>query len=135
QEDVLRARARAPADLDLFGPRAATVLGGPYLTDEQKQEVINGRYEILLVRAHALAQALPEEDSANQARLALVVLHEAEGLRPPTRAYYLQMAEYLDQVHDAPAAHKARDRAADPDVRPDSAADQFLLGNQAYQDR
>lgn len=101
------------------------------LSSKQKEEVVLGCYEMLLVLAEAMARPLPDESAQNQARDALAILDRAAELRQePTRAYHLRRAACLERAGDQTAARQelaAADRAS-----PAGAFDHFLGGLERY---
>jgi tetratricopeptide (TPR) repeat protein len=112
------ARTAAEKALELFGlatdPAPPLVLG-PAFSDQQKAEIIEGCYELLLVLAEA--EARPE--------WALDVLARANGLGTAPRAYHLRRARYLRELGRDEEAREASRQAA---LEPASALDFFLLG-------
>ncbi len=103
------------------------------LPKEDQDRVAEGRYEMLLVLAGALAQPLKGEDGRAQAREALAALDEAARLRPGTRAYFLRRAACLDALGDRGGAAQARVEAGR--VPPVSAFDHFLSGQERYRSK
>jgi len=73
----------------------------PYLSDQEKAELKIWAYELRLVWAEALAQAIPgKEDPQDQAVQAMKSLRRArELLGYPSLAYHLQRAKYLAPIH------------------------------------
>jgi tetratricopeptide (TPR) repeat protein len=130
-------RQAARKALALFGsdPRqkAARALNSPYLGAGEKVEVRAGCYQLLLVLAEALAHPLPgqEGQGRRQAEQALRVLDRAVALGPPTRAYHLRRARYLNVLDRSDEARRelARARAAGGAGVDDS----FLAGEGLYQ--
>ena len=101
------------------------------LTEPEREDVIRGCYEMLMVLAEAVAQPLPGESATSQAREALQVLERAVLLlRQPTHAYHLRRAACLDSAGDAEGARKERSIAQR--TQPDGAFDHFLTGLEQY---
>jgi tetratricopeptide (TPR) repeat protein len=116
------ARAAAEKALDRFGlatDAGPPLVPGPEFSDQQKAEITEGCYELLLVLAEA--EAGPEK--------ALTVLGRANGLGDPPLAYHLRRARYLKEAGRADEARDASRQAAA--LEPASAADFFLLGYDA----
>ena len=68
------------------------------LTEQQREDVVRGCYEMLMVQAEAVAQPLPGESATSQAREALQILERAVLLlHQPTHAYHLRRAACLEQ--------------------------------------
>ena len=96
------------------------------LSSEQQTEVKEGCYELLLV----LAEAVATQDPAQVDR-ALRILDSADRLRPDhSRAYHLRKASCLARKDDR--AGEARELAEAQRVRPETAFDYFLSGQQEY---
>jgi tetratricopeptide (TPR) repeat protein/tRNA A-37 threonylcarbamoyl transferase component Bud32 len=129
-------RAAARVALGLFaeaGPGDAWQLRAlpSALTPQEKAEIREGCYELLLILAGAVAQALPGEDPKEQANRGLSILDQAARLRPePTRAYHLRRAACLARAGDEPRA--ARALAAAEQLSPVTAHDFFLDGQEHY---
>ena len=101
------------------------------LSSKQKEEVVLGCYEMLLVLAEAVARPLPDESAMQQARKALEILDRAVELRrEPTRAYHLRRAACLQRADDQGGAQ--RELAAAEQVQPAGAFDHFLSGLERY---
>jgi len=101
------------------------------LSSEQKDEVVLGCYEMLLVLAEAVARPLPDEFAILQARKALEILDRAVELRrEPTRAYHLRRAACLERANEQSGAQ--RELAAAERVQPAGAFDHFLSGLELY---
>jgi tetratricopeptide (TPR) repeat protein len=117
------ARAAAHEALALFGLAAdAAPPLAPAFSDEQKAEINDGCYEMLLV----LAEAEAHTTARQQPGQALAILGWAKALGPPPRAYHLRRAHYLKEAGRADEAREASRQAAA--LRPASAVDFFLLG-------
>jgi len=96
------------------------------LSSEQRAEVGEGCYELLLI----LAEAVATQD-AGQVDRALHILDSADRLRPNhSRAYHLRKATFLARKNDG--AGEARELAEAGRVRRESAFDYFLSGQQEY---
>jgi eukaryotic-like serine/threonine-protein kinase len=136
-ENVAAVRESTTAALTLFaadGPGARQWTLAPFhalLTEHQREEVARGCYEMLLVRAEAVAQPLSGESATVQARAGLEVLERAALLRrEPTHAYHLRRAACLERAGDAEGA--IRERKAAELTQPDGAFDHFLTGLEQY---
>ena len=134
--DVPATRAAARAALAVFagpGPGDAwsfTPLP-PTFTRQEQVEIGDGCYELLLVLADAVAQAMPGEDPVLQADRGLRILDQASGLRAqPTPTWHRARAECLAGKGDAAGA--ARERAAAERLRPTTVLDHFLAGHEGY---
>jgi tetratricopeptide (TPR) repeat protein/tRNA A-37 threonylcarbamoyl transferase component Bud32 len=129
-------RAAAREALGLFAdaaPGDAWRLGALSLalTPQERAEITDGCYDLLLILAGAVAQALPAEDARAQAERGLSILDQAARLRPePTRAYHLRRAACLARAGDEPGA--ARAVAAAERLQPATAHDFFLDGQERY---
>jgi tetratricopeptide (TPR) repeat protein len=96
------------------------------LSSRQRTEVKEGCYELLLVLADAVAA-----QGSGQVDRALRILDSADRLRPEhSRAYHLRKASLLAAKNDS--AGEARERALAQHVRPQTAFDHFLSGQQEY---
>ena len=96
------------------------------LPAEQRAEVVEGSYELLLV----LAEAVATQDTAHIEQ-ALRTLDSARQFRPaPTRAYHLRRASCLARKGDL--AGEAGELAEARRILPESAFDHFLSGQQLY---
>jgi tetratricopeptide (TPR) repeat protein/tRNA A-37 threonylcarbamoyl transferase component Bud32 len=122
-----RAAAAALAVFDESSPAPATL--GP----RERAEVEEGRCELLLVLAEAVAQPLAGEDPGRQAAEALAVLDRAAKGRPPTQAYHLRRAACLARGGDEAGAERERREAARH--RPSGSFDHFLSGQERYKRR
>jgi tetratricopeptide (TPR) repeat protein len=101
------------------------------LSPQEQAEIAEGSYELLLVLADAVAQALPGEDAIFQAGRGLSVLDQAARLRPePTRAYHLRQAACLAGTGDR--AGEARAIAEAERLEPATPHDHFLDGQEWY---
>src|SRR5262249_36906568 len=90
----------------------------------EKAEITAGCYELLLVHAEPVSRHDSHKPEA-QARVSLRLLDRAARLGPPTQAYHLRRARYLQQFGDEAGAAQESARAAA--VQPASALDYFLL--------
>jgi eukaryotic-like serine/threonine-protein kinase len=96
------------------------------LSGEERAQVVEGCYELLLV----LAEAVATQDPA-QVERAMQSLESARLLRPAlTRAYHLRMAACLARKGDQDG--EARELAEAGRIVPESAFDHFLSGQQLY---
>jgi serine/threonine protein kinase/Tfp pilus assembly protein PilF len=139
-------RKAAQEALDLFDVTAASPLalpsppsggegrargGGPdfgdAFTPDQRKALGDGYYELLLI----LAEAVARHDPPAHVPQALRLLDRAAQLGPPTKAYHLRRARYLQQLGDAEGAAQESARAAA--VQPGSALDYFLVGDDRQQ--
>ncbi len=101
------------------------------LTDQERESVIRGCYEMLMVLAAAVAQPLPGESAPSQAREALQILDRALVLlRQPTHAYHLRKADCLERAGDLAEAKQEREAAGR--IQPAGAFDHFLTGLEQY---
>jgi len=129
-------RAAARAALAIFavaGPGDSWTLPAlpTSLSPQEQTEINEGCYELLLVLANAVAQALPGEDPILQGDLGLGILEQAVRLRSePTRAYHLRRAACLARKGDT--AGEARALALAQHLQPTTAHDHFLDGQERY---
>jgi eukaryotic-like serine/threonine-protein kinase len=101
------------------------------LTEQERERVIRGCYEMLMVMAAAVAQPLPGESASVQAREAIAILERALVLLgQPTHAYHLRKADCLERAGDAEGAKQ--ERASAERIQPDGAFDHFLTGLEQY---
>jgi eukaryotic-like serine/threonine-protein kinase len=118
-------RAAARAALDVFGTRAtpdswALEALPASFSVEEKNQVRDGCYELLLILAEAVDQ--PTES--------LRLLDAAGTLRAPDKTYHLRRASYLAKTGDAPGAEKEQSvAAATPLATP---VDHFLAGYEDF---
>jgi serine/threonine protein kinase/predicted Zn-dependent protease len=131
--EVARKQAwRGLALVGVFATRIDPV--GPAFTPAQREEVLRGRYELLLYLADAQAQPLPHQSpddkagNAREALKALALLGPATGLR--THAYHLRRARYLEQAGEKRAARD--ELALARDLPATSAFDRYLLGLELF---
>jgi tetratricopeptide (TPR) repeat protein len=135
-EDLESTRASARAALGVFAPPGSGEAQGPgplpsSLTRGEREEIVAGSYELLLILAEAVAHPRPLEDPARQANLALRILDRAAELHPmPTPAYHLRRAACLARKRDAVGAELERAKAGR--LKPGGAADLFLIGHEHY---
>jgi serine/threonine protein kinase/predicted Zn-dependent protease len=102
---------------------AGPVQGVEALTPEQSEKITTGCYELLLVLAEAVAR---QEDRPDHTTRALRILDRAASLRPPTMAYHLRRARYLEQL--GKGAEAQREQALADGQAPSGAPDYFLVG-------
>jgi tetratricopeptide (TPR) repeat protein len=130
-----KTRAAARAALAQFGmdpddPRATRA--GLSADEPQRSEVAAGCCELLLVLAEATARAVPEDSAEARRRRLEDAVRIAEGTTrlglPPTRAYHVHLARYLEQLGQKALADEHRARAGT--LEPAGAADYFLLGEE-----
>jgi serine/threonine protein kinase/predicted Zn-dependent protease len=135
--DVSKTRAAARAALAVF---ALSGTGDAWtfpplprtLTPHERAQIADECYELLLVLAEAVAEALPGEDPVRQADRSLRILDQASGLRSqPTRAWHRARAACLALKRDQDGA--ARERAAADRLRPATVLDHFLAGREGFQ--
>jgi tetratricopeptide (TPR) repeat protein len=117
-------RRAARAALDLFaapGSGDSWVLR-PLLAKSQaeRDEVVEGCYELLLVLAEA--EIAPDQGMRR--------LDQAARLRPPTKAFHLRKAACLARAGAGPAAQKERGVAER--LKATTAFDHFLVGQERY---
>jgi tRNA A-37 threonylcarbamoyl transferase component Bud32/tetratricopeptide (TPR) repeat protein len=118
--------ARAGPDDDWTLPALPATLAA-----QERAEITEGCYELLLILAGAVAEALPGEDPKEQAKRGLRILDQAARLRPePTRAYHLRRAACLARGGDR--AGEARAVAEAQPLQPATAHDFFLDGQERY---
>jgi tetratricopeptide (TPR) repeat protein/tRNA A-37 threonylcarbamoyl transferase component Bud32 len=107
---------------------------GSHLGDRDKEEVLAGCYELLLILAEAEAQPLPEERRETRPEEALRTLDRASALgcaAHPTQAYHLRRARYLEALGQAEAALQEREWAA---ARPATMAlDYYLVAYERFE--
>src|SRR5262249_58437471 len=95
----------------------------------QKQLVRTDCYARLLVLADVVGRpAGPSEK--DRYRRALHLTGRALQAGPPTRAYHLRRADFLERLGDPAGAESERRRAED--LPPASALDYFLVGDEHY---
>ncbi len=100
------------------------------LTEEEKGDVANGFYELLLILADAVSQS-PAAESCQQAEQALRIIDRAPAVRSgSTRAYHLRRSAYLDMKGDRRGAARERDLAER--LAPQNAFDLFLIGRELF---
>jgi tetratricopeptide (TPR) repeat protein len=119
------AATSGPGDRWTFGPPPGS------LAKAEQTEIVDGRYELLLVLADAVAQPLAGEDPAAQADLALGVLEQAARLHPqPTRTYRRARGDCLHRKGDEAGA--AGEWAAADALQPVTVHEHFLAGREGY---
>jgi tetratricopeptide (TPR) repeat protein len=92
---------------------------------DQRRQVQEGCYELLLILAETVAQ----EDPAHL-KQALQILDRAKKLGYDSKAYHLQRARYLQRMGDRSGAREESERTA---ARPASnALDHFLIGQELH---
>jgi tetratricopeptide (TPR) repeat protein len=114
--------------LSLFGVAVNTAAGPVFeesFTKDEKKEVKESCYELLLILAETLAQ-----DHPSRMKQALEVLDRAKQLGHQTRAYHLQRARYLEHLGDKAGARKESDQAAA--LQSTGALDYFLMGEEFH---
>jgi serine/threonine protein kinase/tetratricopeptide (TPR) repeat protein len=120
-------RTAAREALALFGcvGAARPAVKSPNYSPAERKEIVAGCYELLVLLADAGAQPSPR-----QAEESLRTLGRAAGLGVATQAYHRRRAHFLALAGKAEAAAQEARRAAS--VRPASALDHFLLGQDWY---
>jgi tetratricopeptide (TPR) repeat protein len=118
REAAAQALAAVSADDGALAP-------SPYWSDRERDEVRDGSYEMLLVLAGALLQSAPPQ-VAEAGRC----LDRAGRLGPPTWAYHVRRARYLEAAGDRAGADGERRQAEA--LQPTTAADRFLKGDESY---
>jgi tetratricopeptide (TPR) repeat protein len=125
-------RGAARDGLAVFGVAADAgappPLGGAF-TEKEKQEILQGCYELLAALSEAEAHPPPGGRDGGQAVRALALLDRAAELRPPTQAHHLLRARYLALGGEGGAAEREHERAGALTPGP---ADHFLLGKACY---
>lgn len=135
-EDVKGIRRSAEAALNLYAAESGgtdrwSLAPLPDLTEQERTDVRQGCYEMLMVLAEAVAQPLADESPVVRAREALKVLERAaELLEQPTHAIHMRRATYLELAGDHGAA--GRERASAAGIAPREAFDHFLSGLERY---
>lgn len=128
------ASAAATEALAQFAPASAeSTLNSPFYTDQQKAEVVEGCYELLIVLADIAARprpGQPADEQRLQAEAAARILDRAAGLGVTTQAYHRRRAEYL--VQSGRILEAAIELGLAESVRPSTALDHFLLGQALY---
>jgi tetratricopeptide (TPR) repeat protein/tRNA A-37 threonylcarbamoyl transferase component Bud32 len=120
--------------LTLRGPQSLS-LGGSF-TSEEKTEITNGCYALLLMLAEIDSRRLPRqsvEEHHEQLRTALKLLDRADQLGVRTRAIHLRRVRYLTALGDGAGAARERERAdaLAAQVELDS-QDHFLVGHELF---
>jgi serine/threonine protein kinase/Tfp pilus assembly protein PilF len=111
----------------------ATPVWLKFSSPAEKADAAAGCCELRMVLAEAEAQPLPGQsrvEQRRQLRHALRILEQAARRGPPTRAYHLRRARYLERLGEDAAACKERQRAGA--LQPVSAVDHFLLGDEEF---
>jgi tetratricopeptide (TPR) repeat protein len=137
-ESLGRARQEAEEALRPFA--GAADAGRPLVLDElyspqQKAEIVQGCYEVLLIQAEATAGPVPGQPAAEQrdrAGQALALLERADALVPGTRAVHRRRERYLARLGDEAGARREHDLAAAEG--PTTPLDSFLVGYDALED-
>jgi serine/threonine protein kinase/tetratricopeptide (TPR) repeat protein len=136
RHELSAAREKARGALALAGislrPGEECVVGDAF-TVQEKEELREKGYELLLVLAEAVAQPLPGQTSDEQRRCAteaLRILDYAPALGFQTKAYHLRRARYFEQTGQSAAAKAEATLAEQHPLR--SALDHYLLGEELY---
>jgi serine/threonine protein kinase/Flp pilus assembly protein TadD len=103
---------------------AGPVFDEPFTSDERK-EIQEGCYELLLILAETFAH-----DSPPRVEQSLRILHRADEFGQPTKAHHLRRTRYLKQIGDEVGARNESDRAAAR--QPAGAIDYFLMGEELH---
>jgi tetratricopeptide (TPR) repeat protein len=114
--------------LQLFGVAADSGAGPvfePSLTADERIEVNEGCYELLLILADTTAT-----DGTEGVKQALRILERAKGLGLQSRAYHAQRARYLERLGDQHGSRKTRKQA--DALQAGGALDHFLLGEEYH---
>ncbi|SIO25127.1 Serine/threonine protein kinase [Singulisphaera sp. GP187] len=99
------------------------------LTAQERDDVVRGTHELLLVLAESVSRPAAGEDPVGQAREALRILDVAAQVLPlPSPAYHLRRAACLTRAGDEPGA--SRQRVEAERLEPANAFDHFLLGRE-----
>jgi tetratricopeptide (TPR) repeat protein len=124
------ARAAAGWALAAVSADDGTLAPSPYWSEAERRDVRDGCYELLLVMADSLLRAAPPGPATQEVAEAGGYLERAARLGPPTWAYHVRRARYLDRVDEPQAA--ARARALAEALPPTTAADFFLQGDDIF---
>ncbi len=99
----------------------------------ERERLVAGLYEVLLILAEATAKPRPGQAPADRQRHdreALAILERAAALAPDTQTVPRRRAHYLARLGEGAAAARERARAAA--LRPRGALDWFLAGYDAW---
>ena len=113
-DDLVAIRAAALAALKIYGAESRgadqwSLDPLPDLTDQEREDVSLGCYEMLMVLAEAVARPVPGESPVRQAREAIKILERAaELLKRPTHAFHMRRADCLLLAGDREAAARER---------------------------
>jgi tetratricopeptide (TPR) repeat protein len=134
--NVESTRKAARAALNLCGEtndsrRLALLAEGSALEDDERSDVRLRCYELTLILAEAVSQAIGPEDPIRQAKLALEILGQASRLRPPTRVYHIRRAAYLERLGDQAEADREY-RIAEETGDSWTPSDDFFIGESYY---
>ena len=142
EANIRAGRASAGDALAKFGRRPGRDSGrseaeGPppladYFDARELEKIDAGCYELTLLLAESVSQALPGEDPSRQNREALAILESARKLGGTTPAFHLQRAAALERSGDKVGAAAERDLVEKFAASGWSAVDHFLAGEQAY---
>ncbi len=110
------------ADRDPIDPRTA-IRDADLYTPQERDDLTSGCYEVLLILAEAVAADDPPQHLDEAVRL----LDRASQLAPPTRAYHVRRARYLQELGREDDARKERGLAEA--CQPTRPLDYFLLGD------
>jgi tetratricopeptide (TPR) repeat protein len=129
--------AAAGDALDTFGVSLDSgtplTLNPSHFSQAERDEIRTGCYELLLIRADAVAHPLAARESRQTnafVRVALQSLDRAAALGISTKSYHLRRARYLEWLGQEAGARQ-ESRWAEG-MQPTSASDYFLLGAQEY---
>jgi tetratricopeptide (TPR) repeat protein len=106
----------------------------PYWSERELADIRGGCYELLLLLADVLLRAAPPQAGPPPPEVeeAGRYLERAARLAPPTWAYHRRRARYLERAGDVPGADRELQQAQA--LKPTSAADRFLQGDEYYRD-
>ena len=102
------------------------------LSQSERTEIVEGCYELLLILAEAVAQALPGEDPKQQAERGLAVLDQAARVRPESTQAYHKLRARLPRASGRDAEGPTRETALADRLLPKTAADHFLAGQERF---
>jgi tetratricopeptide (TPR) repeat protein/tRNA A-37 threonylcarbamoyl transferase component Bud32 len=114
------ARTAARAALDVVREQGSQDAAGEFLAAEEREDFLQGRYELLLVLA----------DTATQPREAMDLMRQAADLGIATQTSHLRLARLLDEAGEKAEAEAMRRQAAA--APPRTAFDHYLAGVERY---
>src|SRR5262249_9475462 len=104
-----------------------------YLDESQKADVLEDCYQLLLILAETEARSASDRARAEgeqSLRRALDSLEQARRLGPPSRAFHLRRARYLNLLGDRARPARAEEGARAAPL--DQVLDHFLMGDELY---